>query len=147
MSYDLMVFIPEAAPQTLAAFQAWYHAQTEWTEGHTYDDPAITAPALRAWLLEMRQTFPDLNGDEATGDNDYETDYSIGRVVIYAAFSWSLATEALETALRLAQKHQVGLFDPSFEANTILLPADGTMHPLPAVPPPQAQKKPWWKVW
>lgn len=115
MSYDLMVFSPEAAPKTPTDFMAWYSAQTEWTEAHSYDDAAITTPGLRAWYLEMGQTFLDMNGPDATDDHtsEYETDYSIGRVVIYAAFSWSLTNEAYETAYRLAQKHQVGFYDPS----------------------------------
>ena len=142
-----MVFSPEAAPATQMDFMVWYAEQTKWTEGHTYNDPAITAPALQAWLLEMRQTFPDLNGDDATGDNDYETDYCIGRTVIYAAFAWSLAKEAYEMAKRLAQEHQVGFYAPSFEG-PILRPQNGELKPLEeSAPQNQEPRKPWWKVW
>jgi hypothetical protein len=149
MSYDLMVFSPEAAPKTPTDFMAWYATQTEWTEGHSYDDPAITTPGLRAWLLEMVQTFPDMNGPDAMDDHtsDHETDYGIGRAVIYAAFSWSLAKEAYETAHRLAQKHQVGFYDPSFKG-PILLPQNGEWKPMKeASPQHQVINKPWWKVW
>ena len=149
MSYDLMVFNPEAAPQTRTDFQAWYDAQTNWAEGHGYDDPVVTTPQLRYWLLEMVQTFPDLNGVDTTDDHtsEHETDYSIGRAVIYAAFDWSLADEANETALRLAQKYQVGFYDPSYEG-PVLLPHNGELKPMAdAHPHNQDPKKPWWKVW
>lgn len=149
MSYDLMVFSQEAAPKTKPEFMAWYDAQTEWAEGHTYNDPAITTPALQAWVLEMEQTFPNMNGPDATDDHTsaYETDYGIGRVVIYAAFSWSLTGEANETAHRLAQKHQVGFWDPSFEG-PILLPENGELRPMAEVDKQNLDlKKPWWKLW
>jgi hypothetical protein len=149
MSYDLMVFSPEAAPKTKSEFLTWYDTQTEWTEEHTYDDPAIATPALQAWLQEMEQTFPDMNGPNVTADRTsaYETDYSIGRVVIYAAFSWSLAGEANETAQRLAQKHQVGFWDPSFEG-PILFPEKGELRPMVEDDKPNTDpKKSWWKFW
>ncbi len=49
MSYDLMVFNKEAAPKTRSKFLSWYDQQTEWAEGHGYDDPAHTSPELRNW--------------------------------------------------------------------------------------------------
>ncbi|UOR04057.1 hypothetical protein MUN82_14015 [Hymenobacter aerilatus] len=148
MSYDLLVFSKEAAPKTRTEFMGWYDAQTEWKEEHIYSDPAITTHELRAWLMEMEQTFPDMNGPNTTDGHksDYETDYSIGRVVIYAAFSWSLAKEAHETAHRLARKYQVGFYDPSFEG-PILLPENGDLGLIEEVDQQNpGLKKPWWKL-
>ena len=144
-----MVFSPEAAPKTKPEFMAWYDIQTEWAEEHTCNDPAIATPALQAWLQEMELTFPNMNGPHVTDAHTsaYETDYSIGRVVIYAAFSWSLTGEANETAHRLAQKHQVGFWDPSFEG-PILLPGNGESRPMEEVDKPNTDtRKPWWKLW
>ena len=144
-----MVFSPAAVPKTKPEFLAWYDAQTAWSEAHSYDDPAGTTPALQAWLQEMEQTFPDMNGSNVTAEHTsaYETDYSIGSVVIYAAFSWSLAGEASEIAQRLAQKHQVGFWDPSFEG-PILLPENGKLRPMDEVDKPSTNlTKPWWKLW
>jgi len=62
MSYDLMVFRKEAAPNTRAEFMKWYDRQTKWTEEHSYDDPANTSTDLRNWFMEMIQTFPAKNG-------------------------------------------------------------------------------------
>jgi len=39
MSYDLMVFVPEAAPEGREAFMQWYDKLTEWGEGHDYKSP------------------------------------------------------------------------------------------------------------
>jgi hypothetical protein len=68
-------------------------------------------------------------------------------VVIYAAFSWSLAKEANERAHQLAQKHQVGLYDPSFES-PILIPENGELRPMEEVDNQHVNvEKPWWKLW
>ena len=150
MSYDLMVFSPTAAPKTKPEFMVWYETQTAWAEDHSYDDPAETTPALQAWLQEMERTFPDINGSSVTDEHasTYETDYSIGKVAIYAAFSWSLAREASETAQRLAQKHQVGFWDPSFEG-PVLVPENGKLRAMDEVDKQTSTNspKPWWKLW
>jgi hypothetical protein len=50
MSYDLMVFEPEAAPKDHDAFMEWYVNLTKWNDG-PYDDPAQTSARLRAASL------------------------------------------------------------------------------------------------
>ena len=114
MSFDLMAFDKEAAPQDKADFMQWYEKQTEWTEDHNYEDPAHTTVALRNWFMDMISVFPPLNGPYSTEDTDdpKTTDYSVGTKVIYAAFSISKAELAYQTAKPFATKHNVGLFDP-----------------------------------
>ena len=84
--------------------------------------------------MEMKETFPPMNGEFAPDDEAIEndedlesrlTDYSISYDSVYAAFSWSLAEEAYETMCRLAQKHGVGFFDASGDGDIIL--PDGMM--------------------
>ena len=121
MSYDLMVFDPAIAPHDRGAFAEWYHQQTEWTEGHSYDDPANTTPALRAWYQAIRETYPNMNGPGAPTDEDLLTpgvednlaDYSIGHHVIYAAFRWSQAEEVYPLVRSLAVQYGVGFYDAS----------------------------------
>ena len=110
-----MVFDPHAAPRNQEEFLRWYDEQTEWSEGHSYDDPAVTTPALASWFAEMSQTFPPMNGPLASDDlaNPKVSDYSIGRSVIYAAFASSQGQLAYDTVRRLAAKHSVGFFDAS----------------------------------
>ena len=129
MSYDLMVFDPAAAPREREEFMQWYDVQTEWAEDHEYDDPAVTTPALRAWFLEMIETFPAMNGpyggdedDDDYFDNPHVSDYCIGKSVIYTAFAWSVADEAYETVCTLAAKHGVGFFDVSSDDAEIRFP-------------------------
>jgi hypothetical protein len=64
MSYDLMVFEPEAAPKNHDGFMEWYFGLTKWNDG-PYDDPARTSARLRAWVKEMQRTFPDINSPQA----------------------------------------------------------------------------------
>jgi hypothetical protein len=124
MSYDLAVFDPTAAPRDRDEFLSWFEAQTEWTEGHSYDDPAVTTPALASWFAEMSHAFPPMNGPLASRDfvDSSVTDYSIGRSIIYAAFAWSQARAAFDAVNRLAAKHRVGFFDVSGDPGEIRFP-------------------------
>ena len=119
MSFDLMVFEKTNAPKFFEDFLSWSTEQTQWTEDRDYDSVEGTSPQLEAWFMEMKATFPPLNGPYCLSDEAITaeienrlTDYSIGSSVIYAAFSWSAATEAGELAEKLARKHSVGFFNP-----------------------------------
>ena len=134
MSYDLMVFEKTKTPATKQEFMAWYEKQVEWGEEHDYDTIRVTSVALQNWFMEMKETFPPMNGEYAPApklldaDENLErhmADYSIGRDMIYAAFAWSVADEAYERMRCLAKKHGVGFFDVSAENGDIILP-DGT---------------------
>ena len=116
-----MVFEPSSAPLDRDAFMEWYRQQTEWTESHGYDDPKVSSPGLRAWFLEIIEVYPAMNGPYASEglDESKITDYSVGREVVYAAFSWSEAEEAFRTAFSLAKKHRVGFFDVSSEQGAV----------------------------
>ncbi|MEZ5052877.1 MAG: hypothetical protein R2767_10985 [Chitinophagales bacterium] len=155
MSYDLMVFRKEAAPKTRTDFMKWYQDQTEWTEEHSYDDPANTSTELRNWFMEMTQTFPAMNGPFASDDDDNPnvSDYSIGKDVIYVAFAWSLAEQAYTTMLKLAEKHGVGFFDVSSDNGDILFPDNGKLKAIDNTTTNsnnstgEKESKPWWKFW
>lgn len=142
MSYDLAVFAPEAAPHERGAFLDWYEEQTEWGEDHTYDDPAVTTPGLRAWFTEITAKFPPMNGPLASDnlDDPCVTDYSIGRNMIYAAFAWSQAQEARRAVVSAAGRHGVGFFDVSSDDAAIVFPGD-------SLAPANSSRKPWWKFW
>lgn len=120
-----MVFEPAAAPGERAAFSRWYEVQTDWIEGHTYDDPSVTSVALQAWFMEMRQYFPPMNGPFRSDSIDDPTvaDYCFGRHAIYVAFAWSVADAAYRKGRELAVKHRVGFYDVSGN-DEILLPGE-----------------------
>jgi hypothetical protein len=107
MSYDLMVFEPEAAPKDHDASMECYLNLTKWNDG-PYDDPARTSARLRAWVQEMRRMFPDMNTPEAEihlqDDDGVLSDYTIGRQFVYAGFAWSKAVAAAGEAERLAKR-------------------------------------------
>ncbi len=131
MSYDLMVFEPEAAPKDHGAFVAWYGEVTKWNEGHSYSDPAITSSGLRTWLAEMQRTFPDMNSLEAADlvdqDDGSLSDYSIGKQAIYAGFAWSKAEVAYKRAFEIAATAGVGFFDVSSTEESVWMPDAGSL--------------------
>ncbi|MGA8740676.1 MAG: hypothetical protein WB561_05770 [Terracidiphilus sp.] len=131
MSYDLMVFEPGAVPEGHAAFVDWYERQTKWREDHGYDDPALSSDHLRAWFEDIIRIFPPMNGPYAIlrlPENEASsTDYAIGADFIYASFAWSKAEPAYMTVARLAEKHQLGLFNASSSGEEVWLPKDGRM--------------------
>lgn len=135
MSYDLMVFEKTKAPAAKKEFMAWYEKQTEWGEEHDYESIHVASAALQNWFMEMKETFPPVNGEYAPDSellyedenlDNHTVDYCIGRDIIYAAFAWSVADEAYKLMRTLAQKHDVGFFDVSADDGDIILP-DGTM--------------------
>lgn len=116
MSYDILAFDPSAV--TDADFPAWWEAQSEWTEDHSYDDPSITTANLQGFYRDLAQTFPPMNGPGAPTDDEIRqapelesrmTDYSIGASLIYAAFAWSQADTARVAFGTLAEKHRVAV--------------------------------------
>lgn len=121
MSFDLMVFEKTKAPNFFEDFLNWASEQTEWKEERDYDSIEGTSPRLAAWFMEMKDTFSPLNGPYSPSDEEISesrevegrlTDYSIGSDIVYAAFGWSAADEACELAVKLAEKHGVGFFNP-----------------------------------
>jgi hypothetical protein len=131
MSYDLMVFEPEAAPKDHVEFMTWYFTQTKWGEGHSYGDPAVCSKRLRAWFEDMIRTFPPLNGvfaeEELPADEASASDYSVGKEMIYIAFAWSKADLAYKTTFELAAKHGLGFFNVSSGEQEVWLPGAGAL--------------------
>jgi hypothetical protein len=131
MSYDLMVFQPDAAPANHSDFLRWYLEVVEWDEGHSYDDPAITTPQLRAWFFETSEQFPPLNGpfskEDLPDDESTATDYSIGKSAIYACFAWSKVEPAYQRMFDLAAKHKLGFFNVSSNQEEVWLPIEDKM--------------------
>lgn len=135
MSYYLMVFEKSKAPTSKKELILWYEKQVEWSEEHDYKTISVSSPALQNWFMEMKNTFPPMDGeyapdpdllDEDENLESHTVDYCIGRDVIYVAFAWSVADEAYKLMRSLAQKHNVGFFDVSTDNGDIILP-DGTM--------------------
>lgn len=121
MSYDLMVYNREKAPETKEEFLKWYEEQTKWEEDHDYNSISVTTPELQGWFMEMIKNFPPMNGEFALDDEEVSeneelemhlTDYSIGRDVIYASFGWSVSKQAGDVAKKLAMVYDVGFFNP-----------------------------------
>ena len=72
LSYDLMVFDPDAAQTDRDAFLVWLKSQDD--EDETFD-PArsdFSKPRLRPWLEDMLRTFPAMNGQHAAADQDVD---------------------------------------------------------------------------
>jgi hypothetical protein len=83
MSYDIFAFDPGVVPVD-DDLLAWYHKQAEWSEPHSYDDPAVTTPRLRALYHDLIAVFPSMNGPDAPDDDeDAMTDYCIGMQILY----------------------------------------------------------------
>ena len=74
MSYDLMVFEKSKAPKTKKDFMEWYFTQTQWSEAHDYNSVSVTSPCLRNWFMEMKNIFPQMNGEYAPDDESIEAD-------------------------------------------------------------------------
>ncbi|GIM60774.1 hypothetical protein CAPN008_08240 [Capnocytophaga canis] len=134
MSYDLMVFSKNKKFENRDQFMDWYDVVTEWEEEVDYDDYKHTTTELQAFFMDIKNTFPPLNGEFAPDDDELDTleedgiyavDYCIANEAIYMAFAWSNADEAYQKVKELATKHKVAFFDVSSNEGEILYP-DGT---------------------
>ena len=143
MSYDLMVFDPAAAPRDRELFLEWYKYQAQWSEDHGYNDPGFTTAPLRQWYEAICREYPNMNGPDAVAYDalDRAADYTIGKNVIYATFSWSLAEEVYKTVRRLAVDCEVGFYDVSgdegdgeiyFPGDELRPPSDGAWRQIAA---------------
>ena len=113
-----MVFEPDAAPMDYAEFLAWFEQQMQCDEGHAYDNPTEASERLQGWLREMLQVFPSGAGqfyenDPTDLDEDNYSGYSIGRKMIYVIFMPVKEELARQTAIDLAAKYELALFEPS----------------------------------
>lgn len=123
MSYDLIVFAPEAAPPKRDAFLDWYDEQTEWDDGQAYDNPAVATPALQAFYAELAAEFPPMQEDAGQSEDETGTDYTIGSSLIYMSFlDWDKIDRAHEAVYGLAAKHGLGFFDVSSDLAEVWLP-------------------------
>ena len=123
MSYDLMVFAPEAAPAKRDAFLDWYGEQTEWGEDDACDNPAVATPALQAFYAELVADFPVVGEAATASGEETGTDYMIGPSLIYISFlDWDKIDQAHEAVYRLAAKHGLGFFDVSSDLAEAWLP-------------------------
>jgi hypothetical protein len=121
MSYDLMVFAPDAAPAKRPAFLDWYDEQTDWDDDLACDDPAVAAPALQAFYADLAAEFPPIPSDGT--DADGAADYTITPALIYINFvDWDRVDAAWEAVHRLAAKHELGFFDVSSDLAEVWLP-------------------------
>jgi hypothetical protein len=117
LSYDLFVFEPQDSLRDRTAFLDWYETQTNWSPGIDYGNPTNASPALRAWYLDMIDTFLPINGPDRPLIDEIarnpSADYCIGPGFIYVAFSGSNSRNAYEKVFSLASKHALGFFDAS----------------------------------
>lgn len=124
MSYDILAFDPSAAPSADEAVLDWYRQQAEWLEQHSYDDPSLTTPKLRAFYRDLIKVFPPMSGPDARADDcDADTDYAIGQDILYVSFRWAKADPARDTFIRLAVVHGVGVCEVSESLAAIHRPA------------------------
>lgn len=130
MSFDLMVFDPDAVPLDREGFLAWYKRlfdveENDRGEGLVFDEPSVCTPPLRAWFFEMIQRFPAMNGPHASEEDVPElklAQYDMARASIYVGFRWSEAGSAYEAMFELAKKHKVGFFDVSANDGQVWVP-------------------------
>ena len=132
MSYDLVVFDPDAAPTEHAAFLAWFRSHDDEADLFDATRSDFSTPKLRSWLEEVLKTFPAMNGHYAAAEQDVDdphlTDYGIERTHIYACFAWSVAESAYNTVMSLADKYGIAVYEISDPEGAIWRPnSDGKL--------------------
>jgi hypothetical protein len=129
MSYDLMVFDPDLAPQK-GQIGDWHRNMMDADERDfqvAFDPASGQSNRLKAFYDDMRPNFPAMNGPDGISDDDVDNDkvtgYAFYPGFIYMDFRWSASEAAAEAVPALARKHGLGLYDPQGE--TVVLPQGG----------------------
>lgn len=116
MAYHILAFDPDAT--SIEQFEPWWGTEQEWLEDHSYDDPAVSTPALRAFYRDLIVNFPPMNGPDAPSDLEIEknpaleegmTDYCIGRHLVYLGAAWGISGAIEDECVRLAGIHNIAL--------------------------------------
>jgi hypothetical protein len=131
VSYDVVVFEPEAPMRDRATFLAWFTTRTQW--GVRANDPTNATPRLQAWFHEMIETFPPLNTPNRPSMADVDAweraiDYVFAEDMIYIAISGGRAVIAYQTVSRLAAKYGVGVYDVSDDGDVWFPTAEGGLE-------------------
>ena len=140
MGYYLLIFDPETAPTHEKEFIEWWKKKSEWEGSHDYNDFNVASDRLRGWTKEFIKDYPPMNGDsvpandDAYFDNPNVTDYSFDPDFVYFCCAWSVAEEAAQTAIKLAETHGLGIYDLS-GSESIIFPEGKTT----------GRKSTWWK--
>jgi hypothetical protein len=114
VSYDLLVFDPTAAPRDRAAFNAWYKALMDWSDGETVFELSATSAKLQTWYHAMIVDWPDMQQvSDDDIDNPRVTGYSFTEHAIYLDFRWSEAEAAYDAVRKSAVEQGVGFYDVS----------------------------------
>lgn len=134
MSYDICVFNKRIAPRRKEDFIKWYDHIMTLNGDSTFDDIHVASKELQEWYSFMLKHFPAMNGRDAEESQqcyakamgvdvdvaiDDSADYSIRNDLIYIAFGYSQAKNAIKLATWKAKELGLGVFDPQ-EGNFLL---------------------------
>jgi hypothetical protein len=130
VSYDLAVFDPRDDLRDPTAFATWYRTRTKWEGEVHFDEAPSSTPSLQAWLKEMLETYPPINGPRRPSFDDVErwdraADYAITSDLIFVAFPSAGLGSVHDTAYRLAAKYGVGFYHVSASPGEISFPRAG----------------------
>ena len=136
IDFYVLAFDINVAPKNRNEFLEWKEKQMEWKEDHDYNNINISSDNLKNWYMDIINTFPPINEDmekydeefEKIENNEYLTEYSIGKNIIYSVFNWIKAEEAFDLVKMLSKKHRIGflIIEAYLEINGIYFP-DGTI--------------------
>lgn len=132
MSYDLIIFDPDNAPNNLADFMKWNDKQEDLLAADIdQENPNITTVKLRQWFFEIIKEIIPLSGpysndekeDYIEGQDDERgADYFIGQHAIYVMFSMDEIAKPTKQMLQMAKKHKVGFCDFNSSDDYIFYP-------------------------
>ena len=132
IDFYVLAFDIGVAPNNRKEFLEWKEQQMEWKEEHDYNNINISSNNLKNWYMDIINKFPPIIEDlenydeefEKNENNEYLTEYSIGKNIIYSIFNWRKAEEAFELIKILSEKHKIGflIIEAYLEINEIYFP-------------------------
>lgn len=118
MSYNIGVFDCDIVPDTKVGFINWFKKKSEWNEDRDYDSLMGCSEKLCKFFMDIKETFPPMNGEYAPDyddiDEDTESklvDYCICEEMIYMASGWSVADEFDVKVKEKAKEYGLGILE------------------------------------
>lgn len=130
MTYDVLVFAPEAAPASRRKFLRWYGL--EGNEENAASGLSSMDLRLQSWYVKMVKFFPPRRGPLAAPSSfkgeGFLSNYVLRRNSIYTSFDSSKMEEAVSRCMTLAQECGLGIYLVGEKEFMLLFPKGGEME-------------------
>lgn len=131
MNFNLFIFERGENIKTSIDVDNYMKEFTKYEEEKDYNSLEGCSEVIVKFAKKIFEKFPPLNGEHTPSDEiafaskDSEAhlaDYSLGKYGIFCAFNYSIADEAINYMVSLADEYKIGVYNP--QSSEVIYPKD-----------------------